>query len=84
MTIKEDLHNESDAVLGAQSILDSRQYIDMMSYMEGDPAYALIEDSNITPEERTGLFFMRSRIAELSVKEQMERVMLECYFIYSE
>ncbi|KAK3090920.1 hypothetical protein FSP39_015723 [Pinctada imbricata] len=74
VTIKSDLHNDSDAILAAQAVSDSRKYVEIMAYMQGDIAYALIENASVTPEERVGLYFMRSRIAELDVKKQKELV----------
>ncbi|CAG2200523.1 unnamed protein product [Mytilus edulis] len=49
---------------------DARKQVDFFVKMYGDDAYSKMEDSELSPEERTGLYLLRARISQAEFEEK--------------
>ncbi|XP_033743937.1 uncharacterized protein LOC117329832 [Pecten maximus] len=71
VTVPAELPDTYEA-LSIVTTADARLYVDFMARVNRDDAYALTEVSDLTPEEKVGLFKMRARIQQMKFKQQQE------------
>ncbi|XP_052067992.1 polycystin family receptor for egg jelly-like isoform X12 [Mytilus californianus] len=55
--------SEKSLPLISATTADARKQVDFFANMYGDDAYKTMEDGELTPEERTGLYLLRARIS---------------------
>ena len=48
----------------------ARKQVDFFAKMYGDDAYSTMEDGELSPEERTGLYLLRARISQAEFEEK--------------
>lgn len=65
---------ENGLSLISENTANSRDQVEYFSLIHGDDAYNLMENGDITPEERTGLYLMRARIDQAEFKEKQDLV----------
>lgn len=80
-TVPDDIVNTSDATIAASSTASSRLYVEYLFQVNVDQAYEYAENSTLTPEERVGMFYMRSRIAQIELEKKRKVVSLNYTFI---
>jgi len=66
--------NEKYEALSVTNTADARQYVESMATMNKDEAYMLAEKSELTPEERVGLYKTRARIERYQYKQKKKLV----------
>lgn len=69
--------NTSDALIASGGTASSRLYVEYLAVMNKDQAYEYSENGTLTPEERVGMFYMKSRISQIEL-EKKRRVVSEC------
>lgn len=80
-TVPDDIVKNSDATIAASSTASSRLYVEYLFQVNVDQAYEYAENSTLTPEERVGMFYMRSRIAQIELEKKRKVVSLNYTFI---
>lgn len=65
---------ENGLSLISTNTANSREQVEYFALIHGDDAYNLMENGDITPEERTGLYLMRARIDQAEFKEKQDLV----------
>ncbi|VDI23342.1 Hypothetical predicted protein [Mytilus galloprovincialis] len=61
---------ENSLPLISATTADARKQVDFFAKMYKDDAYSTIEDGELTPEERTGLYLLRARISQAEFEEK--------------
>ncbi|XP_071132908.1 polycystin family receptor for egg jelly-like [Mytilus edulis] len=61
---------EKSLPLISATTADARKQVDFFVKMYGDDAYSKMEDSELSPEERTGLYLLRARISQAEFEEK--------------
>ena len=60
------------ALVGSTNTADAREQVEFLAKVYGDQAYGLMENSDLTPEERNGLYLMRARITQAEFKDRQD------------
>ncbi|CAG2248795.1 PKD1L2 [Mytilus edulis] len=61
---------ENSLPLISATTADARKQVDFFAKMYKDDAYSTMEDGELTPEERTGLYLLRARISQAEFEEK--------------
>lgn len=69
-TVPDDIVSTSDATIASSSTASSRLYVEYLFLVNVDQAYEYAENSTLTPEERVGMFYMRSRISQIELEKK--------------
>lgn len=73
-TVPDDIVSTSDATIASSSTASSRLYVEYLFLVNVDQAYEYAENSTLTPEERVGMFYMRSRISQIELEKKRKVV----------
>ncbi|XP_061175577.1 uncharacterized protein LOC133184503 [Saccostrea echinata] len=68
--VPNDNVNTSDALVAATDTASSRLYVNYLFAMNEDAAYEYAENGTLTPEERVGMFYMKSRISQIEFEKK--------------